>query len=80
MLQRYRFGLRSADFLICRNCGVYLAAVLTLPGGQYSTVNINTIQPPVEVPDAVFASYDNETLEQRTSRRESRWTRVTEAI
>lgn len=23
-LQRYRFGARTADFLICRHCGAYL--------------------------------------------------------
>src|SRR6266481_6418978 len=25
-LSRYRFGLRLADFLICRTCGVFVAA------------------------------------------------------
>src|SRR5437868_9753855 len=28
-LLRYRFGLRTADFLVCHHCGVYMAAVLT---------------------------------------------------
>ena len=26
-LQRYQFALRTADFLLCRECGVYIAAV-----------------------------------------------------
>ena len=27
---RYRFGLRSADFLVCRECGVYVGAITTI--------------------------------------------------
>ena len=27
-LRRYRFGLRTADFLICRECGIYAGAVM----------------------------------------------------
>jgi hypothetical protein len=26
-LRRYQFGLRTADYLICRECGVYVAAI-----------------------------------------------------
>src|SRR5437764_12445531 len=43
-LVRYRFGLRTADFLLCRNCGVYLGAVLTSSRGQFATFNINTLR------------------------------------
>lgn len=79
-LQRYRFGLRSADFLICHACGVYLASVLTAPPGQFATLNVNTIRMSLEVPDAVPMSYEGESLEQRQARREQRWTPVTEAV
>src|SRR5438552_5931344 len=27
-LLRYRFGLRTADFLVCGRCGIYVAAVM----------------------------------------------------
>ena len=27
-LQRYRFGLKTADFLICRACGVFVGALM----------------------------------------------------
>ena len=39
-LNRYRFGSRSADFLICRECGVYVAAVMTSRRGQFATAVI----------------------------------------
>jgi hypothetical protein len=28
-LLRYRFGLKTADFLVCENCGIYMAAVIS---------------------------------------------------
>ena len=79
-LSRYRFGARSADFLVCRDCGVYVAALLTSDNGQFATLNINTIRAPLDVPQAVPVSYDGESAEQRLSRREERWTPVAEAI
>jgi len=78
MLKRYRFGTRSSDFLICRDCGVYVAAVITSSKGQFATLNINTIRVPLEVPQAVPVSYDQENAGERLSRREQRWTPVVE--
>lgn len=76
-LSRYRFGLQTADFLVCRRCGVYLAAVLMTEGTSYATVNINAFdsakrftQPPASV------TYDGETVAERLARRKANWTPV----
>jgi len=79
-LRRYRFGTRSSEFLICGDCGVYLAALLTSSKGQFATLNINTMRALSNAPEAVPVSYDEESIEQRRSRREQRWTPVAEAI
>ncbi len=34
LVQRYRFGSRTADYLLCRRCGVYVGAVCETPSGQ----------------------------------------------
>jgi hypothetical protein len=75
-LVRYRFDLRTADFLVCRNCGVYLAAVLTSPRGQFATLNVNTLSEPPGFENVVAVSYDHEPAEERRQRREQRWTPV----
>lgn len=75
-LQHYRFGLRTADFLLCRICGAYLAAVLTSPRGQFATLNVNALIEPLEFANVVAVSYDQESTEQRRERREERWTPV----
>ena len=74
-LVRYRFGLRTADFCICRGCGVYLAA-LTIDG-RFGIINTHALVDrslPLAAP--LTMSYDGETATARTLRREQRWTPV----
>jgi hypothetical protein len=75
-LSRYRFGLHSADFFVCRTCGVFIASVMSSPRGSFATLNVNTIQPSVDVSLAEPKSYEAEALEERIARREGLWTPV----
>jgi hypothetical protein len=79
-LVRYRFGTRSSDFLVCGDCGVYVAALLTSSQGQFATLNINAMRALPDVPEPVPVSYEGESAEQRNSRREQRWTPVAAAV
>jgi hypothetical protein len=76
----YRFGTRSSDFLVCRNCGVYVAALLTSRKGQFATLNTNTIGALQDAPQALPVSYEAESAEERSSRREQRWTPVAATV
>ncbi len=75
--QRYRFGLRTADFLVCARCGVYVAAILPDPHGAVAIVNANTFEggPPRGDPGEPV-SYDGETETERRARRRAKWTPV----
>ena len=75
-LGRYRFGLHTADFFVCRRCGVYIAAVTTTGKGSFATLNANVIRPAIELRLAAPMSYDGESPAQRLTRREQRWTPV----
>jgi hypothetical protein len=79
-LNRYRFGTQSTDFIVCSDCGVYVAALLTSSRGQVATLNINTIRTPLNAPQAQAVSYDGESVEQRRTRRERQWTPVANAV
>ena len=60
-LSRYSFGLGTAQFLVCRTCGVYVGAVLADAGSAYATININALQTPeIFAKAAVPVSYDRE--------------------
>ena len=79
-LHRYRFASRTADFLVCRDCGTYVAAVVALPRGQFATLNVNAIADIAGLPEAKPVSYEGESTEQKVERRERRWTPVHDFI
>ncbi|HXW84715.1 MAG TPA: hypothetical protein VEJ86_09950 [Candidatus Binataceae bacterium] len=71
-LNRYRFELKTADFLVCRTCGVYLGAVIETGGKSFSTLNLRATTYR-DVP-ASRHSYDGETEAGRIERRTKSWT------
>src|SRR5438270_3713654 len=74
-VSRYRWGLATADFLVCARCGVYVAAVLTDGGRSWATVNTLVFddQSPFQR-DAVSVSYEAESAAERIARRKLHWT------
>jgi hypothetical protein len=75
-VERYRFGTKTAEFLICRTCGVFVAAYMAEP--PLAVVNVNVLDEraaflanPLQVADL-----DGETLADRLARRRARWTPV----
>jgi len=79
MLQKYRFGLRTADFLLCSECGVYIGAVIETASGAFGIVNVHALdETPGNLAATAPISYDAEDTGGRVSRREERWTPVAE--
>jgi hypothetical protein len=77
-LTRYRFGHKSADFLICPICGTYVATHMDGPSGAVGVINVVGLQI-AELKDepAPTTSLDGETPDDRIARRLSRWTPMT---
>ena len=74
-LNRYRFGLRTADYLICRTCGAYIAAVISGHGEERATLNVTaTAIPGLADRHAEPVDYDRESAEDRRARRLTTWT------
>ena len=74
-LLRYRFATRSAEFLVCLRCGVYVGALMAEGGRWFGIANLNTLDgrerlAPVPQP----MDYDGETETTRRARRNARWT------
>ncbi len=77
-LTRYRFGHRSADFLICPTCGAYVGACMDGPTGPVGVVNVVGLNiRELRDEPAELASLEGESPEERVSRRLSRWTPMT---
>ena len=72
LLQRYRFALGTADFLVCRRCGAYAGAAVGEETALRATMNLR-LTSLHELP-AADVSYASETREERIARRIERWT------
>lgn len=73
--QRYRFGLGITDFLICRGCGLYIAAVIADADGHLATLNVNILEDRDRFdPAPPLVHYDGENAEGRLGRRRKQWT------
>lgn len=76
-LSRYQFGWKTADFLLCRDCGVYLGAVMQSERGRFGIINVRVLHPLVDrLQQPERMNYDNEGLAERQARRENRWTPI----
>lgn len=81
-LTRYRFGHKTADFLICPDCGTYVATHTEGPRGPIGVINVVGLQITelTHLP-TTLTSLEGESLDERLQRRASRWTpmKLTEA-
>jgi hypothetical protein len=73
LLQRYRFGQLSADFLLCRACGICIGAETPEPPTGFGVINTNALADPPALPPSEPSTYDGETEDIRRDRRTSRW-------
>lgn len=75
LLGRYRFALKTADFLLCKRCGVYVGAQIETSHGAFGIINTLALMPlPDGLPGPVLADYSSESSNDRVDRREKRWT------
>jgi hypothetical protein len=64
VVERYRFGTRTCDFLICSRCGVFIAAVAGADEGTRAVVFTS-------VP--TMHEFQGETIDNRLPRRAANW-------
>jgi hypothetical protein len=77
-LQRYLFGLRTAEYLLCRTCGVYVAAVVDLDLHPRALVIVNALDDAARfTADPAVTNYDGEDEPARLARRRAAWTPAT---
>jgi hypothetical protein len=74
LVEKYRFGSRTADYVVCRRCGVYVAAVCDTSAGTRAVVNTNCLVDRAAFPQVPsVTNYDGEATEERLARRAVRW-------
>jgi hypothetical protein len=72
---RYRFGMATADYLVCRDCGVYVAAVMSEGEKSWSVAIVNALDDRAEFTGPVEpVDFSAEDGDDRRARRRARWT------
>lgn len=75
LVQSYRFGSHTADYLVCRHCGVYIGAVCETPAGMRAVVNTNSLfERAMFTQNPAQADHDGEETAARLARRAANWT------
>ena len=74
LVENYRFGTRTCDFLICRRCGVFIAAVRETVDGTRAVVNANCLSDRERFTSAPMVhDFEGETSETRSARHAANW-------
>ena len=76
-LNRYEFGLKTAYFLVCRNCGAYVGAMTRSAARRFGIINVrvlHSLADRLRSPERM--SYESEGPSERQGRRELRWTPI----
>jgi hypothetical protein len=72
---RYRFGLGTAEYIVCRDCGVYVAAVMIEGQRSWSVTIVNALDDRADFSGAVEpVDFSTEDEDGRRARRRARWT------
>ena len=72
---RFRFGRKATDALICRECGTYVASLIESSEGAFATLNVAGVDLEAfagRTPEPTV--YDYETDAEKLVRRKTRWT------
>jgi len=73
-VQAYRFGTATAEFHVCRDCGVVPVVTSDIGGRRYAVVSVHAFE--AVAPSFIRpapASFAGESTEQRLQRRERGW-------
>jgi hypothetical protein len=76
LLSRYKFAMQSIEFLVCRECGVYVAGFMADPTDDraYATLMVSALDERKRYPQPSPTVYDDEDRKTRTDRRRKVWT------
>ena len=73
----YRFAHRTADFLICGECGVFVAAITDTAHGKRAVINARVLDSvSLNWVSVIDVHFDDESPPQRADRRSMHWTPV----
>jgi hypothetical protein len=81
LVRYYRFAQKSAKFMLCGQCGVFVAALAETAAGERAVINARVLDGiSLNFNEVTDAHFDDETPMQRAERRLRHWTPVIERV
>ena len=81
LVRYYRFAQKSAQFMLCGECGVFVAALTETAAGERAVINARVLDGiSLNFNEVTDAHFDDETPMQRAERRLRHWTPVIERV
>jgi hypothetical protein len=78
LVEFYRFGTGTAEFLICKRCGVYVGAIGESASGTRAVINTNCLEDRTAFTQQTQpVDHDGEAIGDRLARRAVNWTPAT---
>ena len=75
LVRSYRFGTGTAEFVICRECGVYIGAIGETASGTRAVINTSCLDDRAAFTrEPAPVDHDGETTGDRLARRAANWT------
>jgi hypothetical protein len=74
IVSRFRFGHKTADFIICAKCGVLMTALSETEGSLRAVINVKPMLDHHFTAAPVITDFEGETVEERLARRARNWT------
>ncbi len=73
-VSRYNFGTKTADFFVCRKCGVVPFVISEIDSREYAVVNVNTFNEAGSLlSSSSITNFDGEGTDDRLARRKRNW-------
>ena len=73
-LNRYQFGTKATEFLICKSCGVYVSAYMPDGDVAYGNVMASALDDYNAFGNGVVTDYGDEDEAGKRARRREKWT------
>lgn len=70
----YRFGHKTSDFIICKECGVLMMALCEVGGSVRAVINKTPMLNHNFPTEQIRTDFESESPEERLARRQKNWT------
>ncbi len=70
---KYQFATKTAEFLICSECGIMQIVISRIEEKVYGIINVKSFDHTIDISNPSMVDFSKETREERLNRRKKTW-------